>query len=105
MRDDFFMRLAIGEAWKYQGLTYPNPAVGAVVVSKEGAILSIAAHRMSGAPHAEVLALKNAYTVLTGDRVIEHCENARDIHHYLHVNAAEIFHGCRIYTTLEPCNH
>ena len=28
------MELAILEAWKYQFLTYPNPAVGATVVKK-----------------------------------------------------------------------
>ncbi len=27
--DTFFMDLAIREAWKYQIITYPNPAVGA----------------------------------------------------------------------------
>ena len=30
--DNFYMKLAIDEAWKYQLLTYPNPAVGCVVV-------------------------------------------------------------------------
>ena len=29
------MKLAIDEAWKYQLLTYPNPAVGCVIV-KDG---------------------------------------------------------------------
>ncbi len=105
MPDEFFMRLAIDAAWKYQGVTYPNPAVGAVVVSQDNAILSIAAHQKSGGAHAEVLALQDAYKVLTGDSAIDRCECSHDIHHYLHVNAAKIFHGCRMYTTLEPCNH
>ena len=30
--DKFYMNLALSEAWKYQFLTYPNPAVGCVVV-------------------------------------------------------------------------
>jgi len=47
MNDSFFMRLAIEEAWKYQLLTYPNPAVGAVVV-KDGTLLSIQAHQKAG---------------------------------------------------------
>jgi len=33
MTDKFYMQLALDKAWKYQGLTYPNPAVGAMVVA------------------------------------------------------------------------
>ena len=33
--DNFYMKLAIDEAWKYQLLTYPNPAVGCVIVKME----------------------------------------------------------------------
>ena len=105
MSDEFFMRLAITEAWKYQGLTYPNPAVGAVVVTQEGAILAIAAHQRAAEAHAEVLALKEAYKVLSGDTAIETCYDAKAIHHYLHLHAKELFHHCTLYTTLEPCNH
>ena len=39
-------------------LTYPNPAVGCVVV-KDGKLLSIEAHKEAGMPHAEVNALKS----------------------------------------------
>lgn len=53
------MKLAIDEAWKYQLLTYPNPAVGCVVV-KDGKLLAIEAHKEAGMPHAEVNALKNS---------------------------------------------
>ena len=42
--DNFYMKLAIDEAWKYQLLTYPNPAVGCVIV-KNGRLLSIEAHK------------------------------------------------------------
>ena len=45
---------------KYQLLTYPNPAVGCVVV-KNDKLLSIEAHKESGLPHAEVNALKEAF--------------------------------------------
>ncbi|WP_267884011.1 hypothetical protein [Halarcobacter anaerophilus] len=58
--DNFFMKLAIDEAWKYQLLTYPNPAVGCVVV-KNGEILAIEAHKTAGEAHAEVNALKAAF--------------------------------------------
>ena len=57
MNDDFYMRLAIKQAWKYQLLTYPNPAVGCVIVSKNGDILSIAAHQKAGTFHAELRAV------------------------------------------------
>jgi diaminohydroxyphosphoribosylaminopyrimidine deaminase/5-amino-6-(5-phosphoribosylamino)uracil reductase len=52
-----YMQLAVDEAWKYQFLTYPNPAVGATV-TKNGKVLSAQAHKKAGKPHAEVLALK-----------------------------------------------
>ena len=60
INDDFYMKLAIDEAWKYQLLTYPNPAVGCVVV-KDGKLLSIEAQKEAGEAHAEVNALKAAY--------------------------------------------
>lgn len=31
---NFYMNLALNEAWKYQFLTYPNPAVGCVILDK-----------------------------------------------------------------------
>ncbi len=99
------MKLAIDEAWKYQGLTYPNPAVGAVVVGAYGEILSINAHQEAGKPHAEVLALKDAYIKLTNDTKILSLESSHDIHEYLHVNCNNSFVNCTIYTTLEPCTH
>ncbi len=105
MRDQFFMKLAIDEAWKYQGLTYPNPAVGAVVVGEHGEILSINAHQEAGKPHAEVLALRDAYIKLTHDTKIFSLESSHDIHEYLHVNCNDCFLNCTIYTTLEPCRH
>ena len=58
--DNFYMKLAIDEAWKYQLLTYPNPAVGCVIV-KNGKLLAIEAHKVAGMAHAEVNALKEAF--------------------------------------------
>ncbi|MBZ7986088.1 bifunctional diaminohydroxyphosphoribosylaminopyrimidine deaminase/5-amino-6-(5-phosphoribosylamino)uracil reductase RibD [Campylobacter sp. Cr9] len=49
------MSLALKEAWKYQFLTYPNPAVGCLVLDKYGKILSIKAHKAAGTFHAERL--------------------------------------------------
>jgi len=68
--NNFYMTLALREAWKYQGLTYPNPAVGCCVVGEYGEILAVEAHHKAGEPHAEVNALKAAYYKLTNDNYI-----------------------------------
>jgi len=98
------MKLAIDEAWKYQLLTYPNPAVGAVVV-KNGELLSIEAHKKSGLPHAEVNALKSAYLVKNPESRLKMLEDSSKIHEYLIANNNGFFEDCIIYVTLEPCNH
>jgi len=102
---DFYMQLALREAWKYQGLTYPNPAVGCTVVGEHGEILAVEAHHRAGAPHAEVNALKAAYYKLTDDAYILALEDSVDIHTHLLQNHNNIFHNCSLYSTLEPCSH
>jgi diaminohydroxyphosphoribosylaminopyrimidine deaminase / 5-amino-6-(5-phosphoribosylamino)uracil reductase len=103
MNNDF-MQLAIKEAWKYQFLTYPNPAVGAVVV-KDGEILSVEAHKVAGAPHAEVLALKEAYLTKYPNSLLKDFNSSYRIHEFLILNHNNFFRDCEIYVTLEPCNH
>jgi diaminohydroxyphosphoribosylaminopyrimidine deaminase / 5-amino-6-(5-phosphoribosylamino)uracil reductase len=71
------MALALRLAAKGQGMTSPNPMVGAVVV-KQGRIIGQGFHLRPGTPHAEVLALRRAGT------------RAR---------------GATLYVTLEPCCH
>ncbi len=71
------MRRALALAARALGRTSPNPAVGAVVVSR-GHIVGEGYHRRAGAPHAEVVALRNA-----GVRA----------------------RGATLYVTLEPCSH
>ncbi len=71
------MRLALQEALKARGRTFPNPLVGAVVV-KSGRIVGKGYHCRAGGPHAEVIALKQA-----GDRA----------------------RGATLFCTLEPCAH
>jgi len=71
------MRLALREAEKGQGRTSPNPAVGAVLV-QGGKVIGRGHHARAGAPHAEVMALRDA-----GARAA----------------------GADLYTTLEPCDH
>ncbi|CAM3841107.1 bifunctional diaminohydroxyphosphoribosylaminopyrimidine deaminase/5-amino-6-(5-phosphoribosylamino)uracil reductase RibD [Arcobacter cloacae] len=102
--DNFYMKLAIDEAWKYQLLTYPNPAVGCVVV-KNGAILSIEAHKEAGKAHAEVNALKAAFLKVNPNSVLKTLNNSHDIHDYLKKNHNNFFEDCEIFVTLEPCNH
>ncbi len=105
INDNFFMRLAIEEAWKYQGLTYPNPAVACTIIGRSGEILALEAHHKAGEAHAEVNALKSAYYKLTEDKYILSLENSLDIHTYLLSNHNNLFKSCTLYTTLEPCSH
>ena len=71
------MRYALALARLGKGRTYPNPAVGAVVV-KDGQIVGRGFHRRWGMDHAEVEAMRDA-----GRR----CRDAE------------------LYVTLEPCCH
>ena len=71
------MRLALREADRATGSTYPNPAVGAVVV-KDARVLASACSGPTGAAHAECRVLD----------VVQ--EQAR---------------GATLYVTLEPCCH
>ena len=54
-----FMKLAMDKAWQFQTLTRPNPAVGALILHNNQ-IIALQAHQKAGAPHAEVLACKQA---------------------------------------------
>ena len=102
--NNFFMSLALNEAWKYQGVTFPNPAVGCCIV-KDGEVLAVEAHHKAGEPHAEVNALKSAYFKLTQDSYILALEDSTDIHTHLLSNHNNIFIETKLYTTLEPCSH
>ncbi|HRT05714.1 MAG TPA: bifunctional diaminohydroxyphosphoribosylaminopyrimidine deaminase/5-amino-6-(5-phosphoribosylamino)uracil reductase RibD [Kiritimatiellia bacterium] len=71
-----WMRLALELARRGEGLTRPNPPVGAVVV-KNGRKIGQGWHKKAGGPHAEVFALRQAGAA------------AR---------------GATLYVTLEPCS-
>jgi diaminohydroxyphosphoribosylaminopyrimidine deaminase / 5-amino-6-(5-phosphoribosylamino)uracil reductase len=75
--DERFMRLALALGRRNLGHTWPNPAVGAVIV-KDGIILARGWTQQGGRPHAEVEALRRAK------------------------KTAE---GATMYVTLEPCSH
>ena len=99
------MNLALNAAWEYQLLTFPNPAVGAVCIGASGEILSIGAHKVSGGPHAEVYALRDAYVTLSGDPSIALSDDSEHIHNYLRKNHNNLFHNISMAVTLEPCAH
>lgn len=74
-----YMRRCIDLARLAEGLTYPNPMVGAVIVH-QNKIIGEGYHRKAGGPHAEVLA-------------IESVENQ------------ELLKDSTLYVNLEPCAH
>src|SRR6185312_13399590 len=75
--DQRFMALALALGRRGLGNTWPNPAVGAVIV-KDGIIVGRGWTQRGGRPHAEVEALRRAK------------------------KAAQ---GATMYVTLEPCSH
>jgi diaminohydroxyphosphoribosylaminopyrimidine deaminase/5-amino-6-(5-phosphoribosylamino)uracil reductase len=92
--------LAINEAWKYQFLTYPNPAVGAaIIVNNE---LFVSAHKKAGEPHAEVNVLWEAFRAFYN---VPDLKNSYEIHEYLIKYHNGFFKDAKMYVTLEPCSH
>jgi diaminohydroxyphosphoribosylaminopyrimidine deaminase / 5-amino-6-(5-phosphoribosylamino)uracil reductase len=77
MNDEFYIKRTLRLASKAEGLTSPNPMVGAVIV-KNGEIIAEDFHRKPGTPHAEPLAIEKA-----GKKV----------------------RGAVLYVNLEPCCH
>jgi diaminohydroxyphosphoribosylaminopyrimidine deaminase/5-amino-6-(5-phosphoribosylamino)uracil reductase len=75
--DERFMRLALALGRRNLGNTWPNPAVGAVIV-KDGAVIARGWTQEGGRPHAEIEALRRAK------------------------KAAQ---GATLYVSLEPCSH
>jgi diaminohydroxyphosphoribosylaminopyrimidine deaminase / 5-amino-6-(5-phosphoribosylamino)uracil reductase len=75
--DQRFMALALTLGRRGLGRTWPNPAVGAVIV-KDGVIVGRGWTQSGGRPHAEVEALRRA---------------------------GEAARGATLYVTLEPCSH
>lgn len=74
--DEYWMAMALILAGEGEGLTRPNPPVGAVVV-KNGRVVGLGFHPKAGQPHAEVVALRDA---------------------------GPQSRGATLYVTLEPCS-
>jgi len=101
---ELYMSLAIKEAWKYQFLTYPNPAVGALILHN-GEVVALEAHQKAGTSHAEVLAFLAAYEHITDKSIDFNRFNAKDAHNFLYSLPNGFFKNCTIFVTLEPCSH
>ncbi|CAA6819411.1 MAG: Diaminohydroxyphosphoribosylaminopyrimidine deaminase (EC / 5-amino-6-(5-phosphoribosylamino)uracil reductase (EC [uncultured Sulfurovum sp.] len=104
MSHEFYMQLALNKAWEYQGLTYPNPSVGAVV-TMDGQILAVEAHQKAGTSHAEVLALLRTYETLQKSKIDFDPMDSQKAHNFLLSLPKGFFSQCSIYVTLEPCSH
>jgi diaminohydroxyphosphoribosylaminopyrimidine deaminase/5-amino-6-(5-phosphoribosylamino)uracil reductase len=78
MSFDAAMRLAVEQAERVKGTTYPNPPVGAVILDRDGEVAGVGATEPTGGAHAEVVALRRAGTRAGGGTAV---------------------------VTLEPCNH
>ncbi len=102
--NNFYLNLALKEAWKYQGVTYPNPAVGSLILDANNQILSIEAHHEAGTAHAELRAVEMAMIAL-GNKELPNIEDATQKYNYIIKNHNQIFKNCTIFVTLEPCNH
>jgi diaminohydroxyphosphoribosylaminopyrimidine deaminase / 5-amino-6-(5-phosphoribosylamino)uracil reductase len=74
-----FMRRCLELAGKAEGLTFPNPVVGSVIVNN-GKIVGEGYHLKSGGPHAEVIAINS-------------------------VRDKEVLKYSSLYVNLEPCSH
>lgn len=72
------MRAALSLAARHLGQTWPNPAVGCVIVDADGYVVGRGSTQPGGRPHAETQAL-----AMAGNRAV----------------------GGTAYVTLEPCSH
>lgn len=103
--DELFLYHCCALAWQHQSLALPNPSVGALVVNANGHIIGSGVHIIAGGPHAEILAIKEAYIFLSKDNRISQCHTSESIHQYLLAHHQGLLSQCTLYVSLEPCNH
>ena len=101
--DNFYMRLALDAAWPYQGLTFPNPAVGCVILDANGRLLAKAAHQKAGEAHAELRAVMQALQLL--NPTLDFPKTASEQHAFVCEHHQNLLQNATVYVTLEPCNH
>ncbi len=99
-----YMTYAIKKAWEYQLRTYPNPAVGALILCNNN-IVALEAHQKAGTSHAEVLALISAYETISKKKIEFNRFNAHKAHKFLYSLPKGFFSECIVFVTLEPCSH
>jgi len=99
-----YMTQALKKAWQYQLRTYPNPAVGALILSNNE-IVALEAHQKAGGSHAEVLAFLSAYETLSSKKIEFNRFDAHKAHEFLYSLPQNFFSECIVYVTLEPCSH
>ena len=63
-----WMRRAIFLASLGKNTTSPNPRVGAVILDKDGNLISEGFHHKAGMPHAEAMAFNNLKKMLMKDK-------------------------------------
>jgi diaminohydroxyphosphoribosylaminopyrimidine deaminase/5-amino-6-(5-phosphoribosylamino)uracil reductase len=78
MTPEAAMALAVEQAGRVKGSTYPNPPVGAVILDADGEVAGVGATQPTGGAHAEVMALRRAGRRAAGGTAV---------------------------VALEPCNH
>nr|WP_233144013.1 bifunctional diaminohydroxyphosphoribosylaminopyrimidine deaminase/5-amino-6-(5-phosphoribosylamino)uracil reductase RibD [Campylobacter pinnipediorum] len=124
--DEFFMDLAIRQAWKYSVLTYPNPSVGCAILDKNGTLLSCQAHKKAGFLHAEPTAILFAlfklneqiffdFTKAYYDKFFVKFLSIKELEEYdlesnftykfILENHSNLLKDAKAYVTLEPCTH
>mmetsp|Transcript_16659 Transcript_16659/g.31560 ORF Transcript_16659/g.31560 Transcript_16659/m.31560 type:complete len:411 (-) Transcript_16659:41-1273(-) len=124
--DNKYMKQAIHAASFGVGNTYPNPAVGCVLVSS-GEVIGVGFHPKAGYPHAEVFALFEACGLINSGMdaakdVVDYTKNGKSSKDIAKINdllaiystsdgAKKLFQGklsnqdVTAYVTLEPCCH
>jgi diaminohydroxyphosphoribosylaminopyrimidine deaminase/5-amino-6-(5-phosphoribosylamino)uracil reductase len=75
------MAVALSLAKANRNSTPPNPSVGCLIVSEQGATLGQGCTQSTGGPHAEIMALRDA------------------------AKRGQSVAGATVYVTLEPCSH
>ena len=123
MNDEFYMDLALSEAWKFQILTYPNPAVGCLILDENWQILSCKAHEKAGYLHAEPTAIffslckksekfKKDFIKAYNDKFSSNIKEGefsllepKFTYEFILNNHSNLLKNAKAYVTLEPCSH
>ncbi|BCZ19684.1 Riboflavin biosynthesis protein RibG [Helicobacter sp. NHP19-012] len=104
---EIVMRACIERAWQSQTLALPNPSVACALLSPTNEVLALQAHTKAHTPHAEVLALRQAFNALSSTPYPAHLDplDKEANYRFLAQNHSGLFKDCTLVVTLEPCNH